>query len=443
MSSRVGLSLAVARRSAASACTPSLQAAALRTPLKSKYSTLQGTPLPLSRAGVEWAAAPSAEDAGGGGGRAVLRALAAADAAAVDELQRGRRSTRRRGCAAAGAGRAGDAPRRGARRNVPADAAGVPGWHHHNHTTCADRFTLLLAADMDVASRDPEHGRWRFCSAAARCASGDGGFHLEWIDEVPLTSALNAGGCGMELSELVWCAAARVLERTAALRAARTAQPPPPPPLTATAATASTATTATASTASTAAATALRYDGALLACDDRTGVLYEIRGGVPIPAHILSDGDGRQVGSTFKCEWAAVRHGLLYVGGVGMEWAGEGSAHDRPQWVMTLDGGGQPEHYNWTASYEALRDAAGCSRPGYLWHEAAVWHDATERWLFMPRRASAEAWEEEADETRGTNLMLWAEGPARAPPAAAARRRQPRRRRRRRRLRRRRRVGAV
>ena len=148
-------------------------------------------------------------------------------------------------------------------------------------------------------------------------------------------------------------------------------------------------------------------------------MLYEIRGGVPIPAHILSDGDGRQVGSTFKCEWAAVRHGLLYVGGVGMEWAGEGSAHDRPQWVMTLDGGGQPAHYNWTASYEALRDAAGCSRPGYLWHEAAVWHDATERWLFMPRRASAEAWEEEADETRGTNLMLWAEGPARAPPAAA------------------------
>ena len=202
----------------------------------------------------------------------------------------------------------------------------------------------------------------------------------------------------------------RARARTAPDRAARRLSPP-----------STTSTIASTATASTAAATAPRYDGALLACDDRTGVLYEIRGGVPIPAHILSDGDGRQVGSTFKCEWAAVRHGLLYVGGVGMEWAGEGSAHDRPQWVMTLDGGGQPAHYNWTASYEALRDAAGCSRPGYLWHEAAVWHDATERWLFMPRRASAEAWEEEADETRGTNLMLWAEGPARAPPAAAAR----------------------
>ena len=203
----------------------------------------------------------------------------------------------------------------------------------------------------------------------------------------------------------------RARTRTAALRAASHRLSPP----------STTSTIASTATASTAAATAPRYDGALLACDDRTGVLYEIRGGVPIPAHILSDDDGRQVGSTFKCEWAAVRHGLLYVGGVGMEWAGEGSAHDRPQWVMTLDGGGQPAHYNWTASYEALRDAAGCSRPGYLWHEAAVWHDATERWLFMPRRASAEAWEEEADETRGTNLMLWAEGPARAPPAAAAR----------------------
>ena len=104
----------------------------------------------------------------------------------------------------------------------------------------------------------------------------------------------------------------RARTRTAALRAAsRTAQHH----FLTTASTASTATAAAAATASTAstaaaaAATALRYDGALLACDDRTGVLYEIRGGVPIPAHILSDGDGRQVGSAFKCEWAAVRHG--------------------------------------------------------------------------------------------------------------------------------------
>ena len=31
-------------------------------------------------------------------------------------------------------------------------------------------------------------------------------------------------------------------------------------------------------------------------------------------------------------------------------------------------------------------------------------------WLFMPRRASREAWSEEADEERGTNLMLWSDG---------------------------------
>ena len=139
----------------------------------------------------------------------------------------------------------------------------VPGWHHHNHTTCADRFTLLLAADMDVASRDPEHGGGS--SAAARCG-GATSAPPEWIDEVPLTSA-STPVRGMEPPSScgAWAACSSTPGPTALA-----------PPLIAQhhlhhrlhrhRATA-----------------APRYDGALLRAR-RTGV-YEIRGGRPIRAH--------------------------------------------------------------------------------------------------------------------------------------------------------------
>ena len=55
--------------------------------------------------------------------------------------------------------------------------------------------------------------------------------------------------------------------------------------------------------------TLTRYAGRLLTCDDHTGVVYEVTGGRVVPAYILADGDGHAA-RTFKCEWAAVRHGL-------------------------------------------------------------------------------------------------------------------------------------
>lgn len=43
---------------------------------------------------------------------------------------------------------------------------------------------------------------------------------------------------------------------------------------------------------------------------------------------------------------------------------------------------------------------------GYLIHESAAWSRTLQRWLFLPRRASKERYEETADERRGSNLVL-------------------------------------
>lgn len=39
-------------------------------------------------------------------------------------------------------------------------------------------------------------------------------------------------------------------------------------------------------------------------------------------------------------------------------------------------------------------------------HESAVWSDIHNRWIFLPRRASAESYDEVQDEKRATNLMF-------------------------------------
>ena len=75
-----------------------------------------------------------------------------------------------------------------------------------------------------------------------------------------------------------------------------------------------------------------------------------------------------------------------------------------------IDSSGRLRHLNWTAQYEALRAAANASRPGYLWHEAALWDDAHDRWLFWPRKESHERFDAAADERRGSNLILTASG---------------------------------
>ncbi|XP_068007394.1 soluble calcium-activated nucleotidase 1 isoform X2 [Melanerpes formicivorus] len=53
-----------------------------------------------------------------------------------------------------------------------------------------------------------------------------------------------------------------------------------------------------------------------------------------------------------------------------------------------------------------LPDGDGTVGKGYLIHESASWSDTLQRWFFLPRRASHQRYDEQADERRGTNLLL-------------------------------------
>jgi len=219
----------------------------------------------------------------------------------------------------------------------------------------AIRYTLLAVADQD--ERSVNHSSGELVSSLLRgtlCDGRDSGGSLSvtWGDAVPLRSHLAASGRGMELSTLTW------------------------------------------------------FGGRLLSCDDRTGIVYEISKGEARPRHILA---GPTAAAHFKCEWAAVRHGQLYVGGIGRPFHSPSGATTRNDLVATIDTAGVVSLRNFSAVYDELCRAAGCGGVGYATHEAAAWvgsHGEVGSWYFAPRRLSSEPFDEALDETRAGRTLL-------------------------------------
>eukprot|EP01083_Nonionella_stella_P076671 209049_1 len=153
------------------------------------------------------------------------------------------------------------------------------------------------------------------------------------------------------------------------------------------------------------------FDDRLLTFDDRTGVVYEISKDFQlVPRHILMEGDGNTAKGQ-KTEWATRKGARLYVGSFGKEYTGPGGKvlNRNNMWVTVIDGEGRVWHEDWTEKYEKLRSAVSASFPGYLIIEAIEWSDVHARWFVLPRRVSSEAYDEVADERRGSNLVMSAD----------------------------------
>jgi len=152
-----------------------------------------------------------------------------------------------------------------------------------------------------------------------------------------------------------------------------------------------------------------RFNGKLYACDDSTGVVFQIVDHQPIPWVILPDGDGLQK-RPFKGEWMTRKDGCMYVGSTGKEFTDDdGNVVDNHRlFVKRITPEGCVTHIDWTEIYMAVRAKAGISFPGYMIHEAVEWSSVKQKWLFLPRRMSNESYDDNLDERRATNVLITA-----------------------------------
>jgi hypothetical protein len=174
-------------------------------------------------------------------------------------------------------------------------------------------------------------------------------------------------------------------------------------------------------------------------------------------------GDGMNAIS-MQSEWATIKKGVLYIGtcGYGVEspWNSPGgrtlvmtnensvqgnlTKHERlkivhkhgklrgrrldtslslntPQWIATIDPSGRVNHVDWTAEYLALEESANMvstprtgHKPG-LSHEAVLWSDKLDVWIFLPSvvdvKTKATTAGQTGSETKLSDRLLNSEAP--------------------------------
>lgn len=146
------------------------------------------------------------------------------------------------------------------------------------------------------------------------------------------------------------------------------------------------------------------FGGRLLAFDDRTGLVCEVRSGHQlVPRQILMTGCGDEAFKGFKSEWATLKGDRLIIGSHGKS--------RQEEWVKYLDTDYRVASHDWQEPYRRIREALGIESPdGYVIHEAAEWHAGHARWYFFPRKISHEPFDEAVDEReRGGNTLVIAD----------------------------------
>lgn len=155
------------------------------------------------------------------------------------------------------------------------------------------------------------------------------------------------------------------------------------------------------------------YKDRLLAFDDRTGSVFEIlskdagQGSLVVPRFVITEGDG-DTDKGMKWEWATVKGNDLIMGSMGKEYTKPNGEIENTNnlWLAIINEHGEIRRIDWTEQYTFVRAALGASAPGYVIHEAVLWSDHLKKWAFLPRRVSADMYDENLDERKGTNKLL-------------------------------------
>eukprot|EP01125_Pyxidicula_operculata_P019418 TRINITY_DN7047_c0_g2_i1.p1 TRINITY_DN7047_c0_g2~~TRINITY_DN7047_c0_g2_i1.p1 ORF type:complete len:348 (+),score=81.94 TRINITY_DN7047_c0_g2_i1:31-1074(+) len=228
---------------------------------------------------------------------------------------------------------------------------------YDKYTSDSSEYVIAMIADMDVNSKLESGDGWKSVLKKGRLSRDDGGkYHATFGDDLEIVSPYNEKGRGMELSELV------------------------------------------------------HFDGRLLACDDRTGIVFEIKNDDVFPRYIFTQGDGDD-SKGLKCEWMTVKDDKLYVGSIGKEWTTKEGVfiHNKLLWVKIVDTAGKVISEDWTDKYKSVKKILGITDPGYVVHEAINWDPDTRNWVFLPRRVTLDPYDAETEETKGSNYIVYAD----------------------------------
>ncbi|KAJ3426599.1 soluble calcium-activated nucleotidase [Anaeramoeba flamelloides] len=220
--------------------------------------------------------------------------------------------------------------------------------------TVRDKYTIGIISDLDKKSKlvTEKHTWISYFNQGTLTRNPDDTYSLVWEKETPLRGHIAESDRGMELSELI------------------------------------------------------KWNGMLLAFDDRSGIGYEIKEKSVVPKYILTTGDGNQP-KGFKCEWATIKDDVLYVGSIGKEFTDNGKIVNYNHcYVKKIYKSGEIVHEDWTDKYNVIREITNSKFPGYQVHEAVNWSPRYKRWFFLPRRISEEAYDENKDEHKGSNKMI-------------------------------------
>ncbi|GKZ01339.1 hypothetical protein MPSEU_001084900 [Mayamaea pseudoterrestris] len=155
------------------------------------------------------------------------------------------------------------------------------------------------------------------------------------------------------------------------------------------------------------------FNGRLLTFDDRTGDVFEIlntpdgNDSFVVPRFVITEGNG-ETDKGMKWEWATVKDDELIMGSMGKEYTHQdGTVKNRNNlWVGILNARGELRREDWTSKYQVVRQALGAASPGYMIIEAANWSPMLRKWVFLPRRISSEAYDENKDEMRGGHQLV-------------------------------------
>jgi soluble calcium-activated nucleotidase 1 len=155
------------------------------------------------------------------------------------------------------------------------------------------------------------------------------------------------------------------------------------------------------------------YENRLVTFDDRTGNVYEILNtpdgsdSFVVPRFVISEGSG-ETDKGMKWEWSTVKDGQLYMGSMGKEYTlSDGTIKNRNNlWIAVINAFGQVQRVDWSSQYNFVRHALNCDFPGYIIIEACRWSSALNRWVFLPRRISRDAYDEVKDERMGGREMV-------------------------------------